>query len=446
MKILLSTFFYKGDFAGFKTHFFYYLLDSLPKDKIETYILLLENFYIEENIKYCQDKNVKPILIKNEDIDYVFNKINITISEIYKKIHKFGLTIEEKKRLKNLIKAKLGNWEPDITFSFDYMSGESVFGDIYSNALNLTVANGVFSRFPFVRVRNFVLEMADIIHTSSLIKFKNEITNYKITEKEEQIIENFKKYLTRIINKNSDISKQLLHYKKKYKKLLLLPLVPSYCLELFEDGVASNEYDVVEYVFSRIPKDIGVVVTRSDISTSITQKEMKLLKKKYPNLISIPNRTKSRFYADSLYYFDSVDAVLNLTSKTGYLAMLWDKPIISLTKVFNNLIKDGQGLEDLEKVLNTPIRNKNNILYWYLTHYVVTESNVFTPNFLYNYLEEKIEKYRASGITFDYYNQINDIETIEKTVCLNVSNNYKNNSKRNNLMRFINLFKKIYLE
>lgn len=136
---------------------------------------------------------------------------------------------------------------------------------------------------------------------------------------------------------------------------------------------------------------------------------------------------------------------MNLTSKTGLMALFWDKPVLSLVKTYNDWFKDGQGIEDLEKVLNQPKKNKNNILYWYLTHYIIFEKDFYKEDFLYNYLKEKFEEYKNEGITFEFFNKVNDIDDITKYT-INFIKDYYVNIRKEKLKKCIENIKQIFVK
>ncbi|MBR1908003.1 hypothetical protein IJ818_03605 [bacterium] len=127
------------------------------------------------------------------------------------------------------------------------------------------------------------------------------------------------------------------------------------------------------------------------------------------------------------------------------MALFWDKPVLSLVKTYNDWFKDGQGIEDLEKVLNQPKKNKNNILYWYLTHYIIFEKDFYKEDFLYNYLKEKFEEYKNEGITFEFFNKVNDIDDITKYT-INFIKDYYVNIRKEKLKKCIENIKQIFVK
>ena len=414
MKILISTIFREEKLRAYYDHFYRWLIKNINRENVDVKILLPERLYAGFHENNEMKAAMTPVLITSKDLEKIFGE---DLSEIvyHQKFYITGLNDGELERFKILTRTVLGSWYPDIVLKLGYFSSRKIWNDIFPNALCLTQENGIFSRPPFFRTLTY--DPYSALQNNFMNTFADDIKNLKITPNQDKSVNKFKKQLTRIIDSNSNINKELKYYKKRFKKLVLLPLTSDYMIKIFkEDFIYNSELELIKSVMENMPTDIGVFVTQhSDLGT-LTQQDIEYFSSKYKNFIYLQKTDGKGFFFNSLFYFKHVDAVINLTSKTGLMAMLWDKPILSLAKISNELIKDGQGVEDLEKVLNTPYKNKNNIIYWYFTRYLLLEPDFNRQDYMYEYLMKKLKYYKEHGIDFGYFDEVNNFEEASETI------------------------------
>lgn len=425
MNILLSSLFHeKIPFMAFYDHMCRWFVNLLPQSEINVRFLIDYNFIDEAESSHLID-GMEKILLSKKDIQYIFGNKDLSINDITAKVIYNSFTKDERKRFNEIIKEKCSGWVPDVILSQGHINGKNLYGDIFPNALCLSTENAIFSRPPFNRTLSY--DPYTAIPDNFLVRFADDIKSFKISDEENILVEKFKKSLTGIIDKNSPLDDVMnFYYKQKFNKLVLLPLIGDRYISLFKDCICENEFDLVETVMKNMPSDVGVFVTQADAYASLTPDNIKYFSSKYPNFIFL-QQTDMRGYANnSLNYFKYIDAVLNITSKTGFMAMLWDKPVISLAAQYNKWYQDGAGVKDFERVLNAPYKNKNNVLYWYFTRYVLFYEDFNSDGFLYNFLTGLLERYRKSGIDFNFYHQINDFNKIFDYVLKNVIAVYAN--------------------
>lgn len=429
MNILLTTFFYNDiPFTSFYDHMCGWLVNNMSQDKINVKFIITSD-YFETAVSNFKLENYNPILFSKENFEYVFNDNNFSIINISNKVLTNTLSQNEKQLLSEILKNNLGDWCPDIIVSQGHISGKNIFGDIFPNALCLSTENAIFSRPPFSRTLSY--DPYTSVPDNFPVRFADKIKQFEITEEDNLKIEKLKKAITGIVDKYNKLDDEMMfYYKQKFDKLVLLPLVGDKYIKLFKDCIFDSELELVERVMEKTPKNVGVFVTQADAYASLTPENIEYFSNKYSNFIYL-QKTNERGYANnSLNYFKYIDAVFNITSKTAFMAMLWDKPVLSLSKQFNNWFKDVQGLDDIDEVLYTPYKNKNNILYWYFTRYVTFEQDFPKENFLYNYLETKLEKYRKNDIKFEFFEEINSIDKVFDFLIQPVINYYENEKKK----------------
>ncbi len=423
MKILLSTLFHENiPFQVFYDHMCRWFINLLPKSEIDVKFLINYNFAEDaQNSNLIDD--IEKIFLSKEDILYVFGNKDISINEITKKVVCNLFTKAEYERFNKIIKEKCSDWVPDIILSQGYINGANLFKDIFPKAMCLSTENAIFSRPPFKRTLSY--DPYTAIPDNFLARFSDDIKSFKISDNENRLVEKFKKSLTGIIDKYSALDNIMnFYYKQKFDKLVLLPLMGEKYIKLFNDCICDNEFDLVEHVMQNTPKNVGVFITQGDAYASLTPEHIKYFQTKYSNFIYLQQTNVRGFANNSLNYFKYIDAVFNITSKTAFMALLWDKPVISLAKQYNKWYQDCVGVEDLEHVLNTPYKNKNNAIYWYFTRYVVFEEDFGKDGFLYKLLNDWLNKFRNGNIGFDFYSQINDFNKIYDYVLPNVISFY----------------------
>ena len=416
MKILLSSMcpLVGQSFQSFINHFYDWFGMYLIGEKCEFRFLLKEEYFVE-NLKQHIFDNLNPIILTNNE-----EKIILPDSAGGKNWYNFnGLNDVEKGRLKEFLDFKLGNWTPDIIIS-QGISSENFWNGVYPNAMCLIQENGIFSRSPYPRTLSY-----DPFSTRNtfLNRFSKDILSIKIDEKQKNSVKKFKKELVALLEKNNSISGEIVKIKEKFRKTVLLPLSGNFINHYMDDSKYTNDFDLLEYVLKNVPQDIGVFVTESDLGGILNDDVCHYFEKRYPHFIFMKRHQSEKYYASSLPYLSHIDAILNLYSKTGITGLLYDKPIIDLTYSSNTLIKDGN-LADLERVLSGSVQNKDNILYWYFTHYITFPRDYGKEKFLWNFLNTKLEKFRNHGIKFDFFEQVNDFDDVADYVLNSVKDFY----------------------
>lgn len=404
-------------------HFNEWLFKNLKnKEDVEVKTLLPEISYIESFLikpeEAAEIASLNIIPITDKEIREAF-KAHSSFHDIREEAFINDLNLEQKEYLKSLIKGKLGGWEPDVIICFPI--AYRFLSYIYPQALVLEQENAIFSRPPFMRTLFY-----DPCFDSGVYffnKYIDEIKNFKITKEQEEQVQYLKNRIKEIIHENNPLTSIIDIYKKKFDKLVLLPLT---CFRPLSDFYEfADDYDLLSHVMENVPENIGVFVTQHDVGGFLTEQYLAYFRGKYKNFIFLNDLHKEGYKSASLNLFEYVDAILNPVSATGFMGLLWDTKIISMANNINDWIKDGQGVKSLVEVLERPPINKNNIIYWYLTHYAVFGKRFGEEDWLYNYFKNRIEKFKTDGITFDYYEQNENIEELSKYIIEHLEITYK---------------------
>lgn len=402
-------------------HLIRWFINNLPKDKIKVKFIVPESVYNDNLDQHLLDE-IDPVPFLNSDVEYVLQNNSLSLAQKFNTFYRNGMTKYQKRRFVEVIKKKTGSFVPDIVLSrgFDVFSLD-IIKTLFPMAMNLNQENAIFSRPPFERTMAYdpygSLE-------SFYYHFAKDIKDLSLPEETDKIINEFKHELRIIIDKHNKDKEVIKNVRKKFRKTLLLPLVGTFSSSIFKLAYYESEYDLVEYVMDNVPKDIGVFITEHDSGGIMTEEILKHFRSKYPNFIYLSEPGKRGFFSSSLNYMEYVDAVLNTTSKTALMATLWDKPIVSLAYKCNDLLKDIDGVENIETLWTKNV-NKNHILHWYLTRYALFEKDYCSKNFLYNFLEKKLEHFRKYGYDFNFYDEVNEIQDICNTILEDVKRHYK---------------------
>lgn len=432
MKILLTTFFIENinnhPLSAFADHYGRWLLDPMSDKNIDVKFLICEDIF-QENKKVQKLDYLNLVPYTKKEVEKIFP--NTSFEELYTKVCLRDLPTEKIDELAEFFRKKLNGWTPDIIFSKGYFDMGRVLQRIYPHALTFSCENAIFSRPPFGRTLSY--DPFNTIPNNFLVKFAEDIRNFPITSKQNKKIEKLKSSIRSLINKSSPLDQEIKHYKKKFKKLVLLPLIWKGHIALFEDCIYKTEKELINAVMQNVPADVGVFVTQADAFASLTDEDIAHFKTKYPNFIFLQQTNRQGYANNSLHYFKYIDAVLNLTSKTGFMAMIWDIPVLSLAKTYNKWYQDADDIKELPQLLSQPVKNKNNVLYWYFTRYVLFEQDILKEDFLWNFFTDKLNAFKKEGITFNFYNEINDIKKVSNYILYPIQKKPENTIYSNSL-------------
>ena len=170
-----------------------------------------------------------------------------------------------------------------------------------------------------------------------------------------------------------------------------------------------SQIEYFDYVMNKVPVDCGVIVTGHFADISVIKDYVCKNLQKYPNAIIIDKLFKYPPQT-SLYVLPYVDAMVNVCSSLVLKALLCDVKIFSLGKNYNIWCQDFDSLDDFWVKINSTTKDKNNILYWYLTRYDVNTAKFRHKGWLYNFLKKSYEN--RHNINFNYFDEIISIEEV----------------------------------
>jgi len=255
----------------------------------------------------------------------------------------------------------------------------------YPAAKIVTFYEGGFSRMPYMPTWRFdrtgCVQNAD---TQELAALKG----VACADKAFQIMEKFRAIIGNAISSCNPFTADAEDWRKKYKKLVLLPLQlsgrPAFdCVCDFE-----SQIHYLSSVMEKVPPSIGVVVTEHPNYPQITTELYQDMTKRYPNFIY-----KSSFLKvenSSFFLTPLVDAVITVSSSVIWHAMLEGKLACVLGDSDSAPMADCHSMEELIPLLESKKPNATRfyaILYNLLTRYWIPETQMKDPTFVKPYIE-----------------------------------------------------------
>ena len=358
---------------------------------------------------------LNPVVVTDDEVFAVAGGGSTMQTLFFKMFHQ-RLSAEEARRYAGFIRRKLGAWEPDVIVTFpvhnDYLKR------IYPRALVLNNENGMLSRKPFPRCLRY--EPMGYVR-SFTNAYAREIGAFPVPDRMAGRVEEFRRAVQASVDRINVMQRNFMsEQKRRFRHLVLLPVIWG---NEYEECEYDDDFSFFNGVLSSLPRDVGVVVTRHDnTGGKLNDNTLPYLREKFPNVI-FPTDCESgigKYSSQSLNYFGSVDAVLNCMTTTGLQATLWNTRVIALDRHYSHWFADSIGLGGLEDSMSAPVRDRTSLLYWYFTHYAVFPHRYEDGDWMYRFLSEKLEHFRAHGVTFDLFGQIEDFGEIADRVIRHV--------------------------
>ncbi|TEW52314.1 HAD family hydrolase [Psychromonas algicola] len=349
--------------------------------------------------KLLEDVKIHSIIQKN--ISDLFPESNVIASKWYTGEY----SDKDKKAMEELCKKSLGTFIPDVIICYE--SNAPYLKSLFPNAAFLNSMLGALSRAPFPELGCF--DPCGIYKDSYIRKFKNELINLKVTEKQLERLTALRSTYADFIDRYNPIKSD--DIRGNYKKVILVPLQVSKYFA-FDDNLPENsdikcQLDLVRYILKRVDPSIGIYVTfHAADKNFIIQTEFEKLQLEYSNLLYNSKIQKIRWC--SQWILPYVDAVATVSSSVGLQAVFWRKPLFSIGNSHLATFNAGE-LEEAAVVLDSNLDAKVNFdgaLYHLLTrYYPLMNSKVQNGDWLYAFLDEAIKKHRNGSIEFDYFKE-----------------------------------------
>lgn len=284
----------------------------------------------------------------------------------------FGETGKVQDVFLEYVKGLLGDWSPEVIISF---SPVPFLARLFPQARILYLEVGIFSRRPFPLTLYF--DPCGMFKDSLLSRQSDRILSFRADEAELEFIRQLRQvYIGQGISRLRPEAEAIYGERLAlFRKKLLLPLQFSGYYAFDANCRFRSQFDYLQEVLERVPRDVAVVVTEHPDHPVVTEDVARYLAGKYPHFVwSARGRD---IYASSQVLMLMCDAVVTVSSAVGMQALFYERPVISLGTSYATPFADGHDLSDVVKVLNQKQpADRSHVLYWLLSRYYVAMDSV----------------------------------------------------------------------
>jgi len=391
--------------SRFLNHFFYTLIKPLinfKNKKYKIWIVCNEFEYLNEfervNVQY-DDQDVKLIRVTQRELtnNYKYKPFEL--------MEQWQTGLYSKKTLNYYCKlfSKKILFKPDIIFTIFKVP---FLEKLFKNTLIFGNSVGILSRAPYPYTLSYNIGDFGRAFDSYISKYWKRIKpQHQLTENNKIIIEKFKTKAKTTLGKKNPYKVLLNEYRIKFKYLYLLPLSMPYNLYLANQKTYNSEFHFLLDVLDNIPDNVGIIVTTHPFIGNYFDEEMICsLQKRYKHFLYDPSFVK--YLSASQFLISEIDGVICMVTSVALQAMIFDKKIITLGETFLDSIRDASSFEEFAKILDKPAKNKDDILFWYLTRYCFTSKYFLNSEWLDAFLMRSLEKFKSKD--FDNFYELID--------------------------------------
>lgn len=313
-----------------------------------------------------------------------------------------------------LYKEALGKYAPDLIISWE--SPNNVLKSIFPEVPALHMMPGFFSRVPFPELS--FIDPCGFFKDSTLYWLQNDIKHYEPSEGEKSLVDQIKTtYFNGYLANYSPFKREELDPENKFDKLVLLPLQVSgyFAFDFHTDY--KNQMDFLVGVLSKIPKNVGVVVTQyvthHTKDTPINAKTIQFLESEFPNLIYKP--VFDKLDGVSQYLLPHVDAVISTSSSIAFQAAFLQKPVYMVGESHISIIsRPFRAIDDTNAF--DPV-DQDNVLAFILTRLMpLTVSKMYDGDWFCKFVENY-------NVTYGDFDSAQKHESGQEIIFNNLVNN-----------------------
>ena len=265
------------------------------------------------------------------------------------------ISAQELKMLKKiLLEALPPNFEPDLIICWE--SPAPFLEKIFKNSQIINQIPGFFSRAPYP----FFISM----NRGLLDKYVPALSQRNYTSEEYKSLSEYREYERHFLNTTFPLHKITDSLRKKYKKLILIPLqIDNYFMVDTTLG-KKNQFELLYDILNNIPKDYALIVTNyisKDIQSGVLSSEgAAYLKRIFPNFIY--DIRFNGLYCASQFLVPIVDGIITISSSVGLQAAFWEKPLFVLGKNHISYFSTADNITSFINQLGERINRDNKIL------------------------------------------------------------------------------------
>ena len=394
-----------------------------PKNSIQkaAWVKVIDNYFgaLFENKDLCFSAILNPFhdayWKENYQSTYLKIKRNICLEPekytnrfcTYKTRHALYFESQQSDFIKDLAAEVINQYgelpSPDLIIQFNHHSPYLSFA--FKDSPSSNFHEGGFSRAPFPLLWRFesgkFLSGPD--HNCSLPIDQND----NDTETSNEVVDFIRYNSYAALDRINPFKGKLQLWKKKFRKLYLLPLQVSGYISFDALCEYENQYHFLIDVLEQTPPDVGLIVTEHPWYPVITEKMNDELCSRFSNYIY--EADFSLIVNVSTYIVPYVDAVITVSSSLFWHAALMGKTCCALGDGEFSKIADANSLQELNKLsVNKTLLpyRYDSLIYKRLTQNWIPDSLMRNPEFLISLLKYLCSKeYPKPHITDDILKQ-----------------------------------------
>lgn len=296
------------------------------------------------------------------------------------------------------IKSALGSFVPDTVIVYE--SCAPYMNQVFPDAQIVNETWGAFSRLPMPALTT--LDPFGTYQNSVLYRDMDRLRALPIEPSQRKTMNEIRTLVAAPFVNHDPCYDEILSVKTEFRKVVLMPLQIDDYYSFSETSGYPSHIAMVEDVLSRLPSDIGVIVTiHQDHKPVLDDARIDMLRKKYRNFVYLDALAAVPMVSSFMVLY--VDAVLTVSSAVAFHAALLQVPVFTIGKSHTAVVSSG-GIDQLDEVLSAGhAADFDNVLYWMLTHYqVFTDAEQARGE---NFLPMLANMGNATRDGFEYFNR-----------------------------------------
>lgn len=347
-------------------------------------------------------EDINILVVEQSELREVFSNS----SEAQDAWYKNKYTSAQLESMISLLFPKLGEFKPDVIWSF--VSAVPFLIEMFPDAMLINQELGMLGRSPLPIT--WYLDPYGTFSNSFIAKHSNELKCSTINRKQQVFVDEIRYLYLSAIRSGQKLTRNDLDPKNQYRKILLLPL--QYSGHFVFDSMCEyrSQFDFLLDVMSKVPKDIGVVVTehKNPVSDPVLNDDViSFMSQNYSNFI---HSDKLDIYTNSsLMILDLVDGVISVSSTLGFQSMFLGKCLFSVGKSQLSPYSSVGRLEDIGYYFDNEselYENRDAVIYYFLTRYYIPNEYLLNGQWLKLFINKSCLKNEGGCEGLNFYEPI----------------------------------------
>lgn len=238
----------------------------------------------------------------------------------------------------------------------------------FPDSVILSESWGIFARQPFPLIVSY--DPCGLYESSALARHADEIKAVSLDDLGRSVIDKLRSRMALALTERDPVGGLIETLRPEFKKIILFPLQVDGQYGLLHATGLERHADAVERVLVTIPADIGLLVTLDpERGEPLDADEIAGLQRRFPNLLHVP--ALDRIPMAASFALPHIDGVVAVSSNLAFQAALFRIPVFTLGHSHTAIVSCG-GLDAVAQTLATSaVIDRDNVLYWVLTHHNV---------------------------------------------------------------------------